>query len=526
MEAGEVDRLVVGLAYQVDAASEAKAKASAADIERAGKDAAEAWRVGMQGAAAAAAAALVGLAVSTAHTADELHDLGIRMGLTVEEVQSLGYAADRSGTSLEVLGTGLMTLQRQIGAARHGSAEAAAAFGALGIDPAKLGKAKDALPAVADALLRVTDDAERARLRMTLLGEAGPRMAELLDQGSEGLADLTRRAATFQGVITSAEADLAGDFLDDLSDLGLLAKRAAHALGFELLHPLRAIVGEFHDWAASSSLVAGSGIEGMLAKIPQPAKAAALAGVGLAGAWGALGVTRELAEAAAAGSPLVQMLLDMANNTLSIAGAVGPYAVALAGAALVMEDFAVAADGGDAAVLRLAESMGIRGEAQRAIKGISDLLGETADTAWVLADALGEGVADAIDRLARMLPSIAPYLDQLSGLLRGGAGGALDWISEQASLATSGGKAIRQSVAAGGLDALLGSGLLGPRYVAPGVYERGGQLYAPTDGAGGGTVNVPVTINTAGLSRQQIADAAAAEVRRQVLDAQQALGGG
>jgi hypothetical protein len=45
----------------------------------------------------------------------------------------------------------------------------------------------------------------------------------------------------------------------------------------------------------------------------------------------------------------------------------------------------------------------------------------------------------------------------------------------------------------------------------------------PTQSANGGTINVPVSINTAGMTPAQIADEAAAQVRQQVLSAQAAL---
>jgi len=521
---GEVDRLTVGVAFAVDTASEAKAKAAAAAVEEAGDAAAASFKSAFAGAALAAGAAALGLAVSTAKAADELHDLGIRSGMSVEEVQALGYAANRTGTTLEVLATGLTTLQRQIGAARHGSKDAAGAFDALGLDPAKLGKAKDALPQIATALAGVSDDAERARLRMMLLGEAGPRMAELLDLGGDGLVALTRQAKTFQGQITTADAELAGDFLDDIDDLGLLAKRAGHAIGFELLRPLHGLVGEVHDFVGARVDDYAERLATAMDAIPQPVKSAAIAALGLAAAWGAVGVARSMAQAAAVASPLAGAIIGQRGAIGAAVVALGPYALALAAAALVADDLAVAARGGDAEILRLADHMGVRSEAYHAIVEFDGLLAETGDTAWALASALSDGIGSALETLAEQFPAMAPYLQQMADIIKGGLGGALDYAADQASVAAGGGRAIQKEIAQGGLSGLLDSGLLGAQYVAPGVYSRGGQQYVPTTGANGGTVNVPVTINTAGMTPAQIADEAAAQVRQQVLNAQAAMG--
>lgn len=533
---GEVDRLTVGVAFAVDTASEAKAKAAAAAVEEAGDAAAASFKSAFAGAALAAGAAALGLAVSTAKAADELHDLGIRSGMSVEEVQALGYAANRTGTTLEVMATGLTTLQRQIGAARHGSKDAAGAFDALGLDPAKLGKAKDALPAIATALSGVADDAERARLRMLLLGEAGPRMAELLDLGGDGLVALTRQAKAFQGEITTADAELAGDFLDDLNDLELLARRTGYAIGFELIRPMHGLVNVVHDFIGERADDYASRLAYAVGKIPQPVKSAAIAAGGLATAWGAVGVARSMGQAAAAASPLAAGLLGQASAAGLAVRAAGPYALALAAAALVADDLAVAARGGDSEIMRLAKRMGVESEASEAIKSFDGLLSETADTAWELGGALADGIGDALTVLAEKFPEVAPYLQQVADLLHEGvaglsarastaAGDALEYIADQNNDAMRGGKAIRSELAEGGLSGLLDSGLLsGPQYVAPGVYSRGGQQYVPTTGENGGTINVPVYINTEGKTRAQIAEEASEQVRQQVLNAKAAMG--
>jgi hypothetical protein len=542
---GEVDRLTVGVAFAVDAATEARAKASVdameaetvrltnaipavsqglADYGARGLSALGAEVATVSSAALALGTIFAGLAISTAQTADAYHDLGIRSGLTVEEVQSLGYAADRTGTTLDVMSQGLLTLQRQINAARNGGKDAADEFSALGLDPKKLAKAKDALPQVADALAKVSDEGERTRLRMLLLGEAGPRMAEFLELGADGLAALTAQSKTFKGEITDAQSELSGDFLNDMEDFALLANRVGHAVGFELVRPMHGFVDVLHDFAGERVDEYADRLTYAIGKIPQPVKSATYAALGLAAAWGGVGVARSLAEAAGQASPLVATLLAQAGALKGAAVAAGPYALALVAAGLVVDDFATAVEGGDAEVLRLAEHLGVKGEAQHALVAFNDLLKETAGLAWDLGGALGDGIGDALERLGQLFPEIDPYLQAIRAILQGGLAGALEGAANAASRATSGGKAIRAELAEGGLSGLVDSGLLGPKYVAPGVYSLGGQMYVPTQSASGGTINVPVSINTAGMTPAQIADEAAAQVRQQVLNAQAALG--
>jgi len=86
------------------------------------------------GAAATAAAGAMGLMVrNTINTADEMSKTAQKIGIPIEELSRLRYAADLSGVSFEGLQTAVGRLSRQMNDARNGLASAKEPFDQLGV---------------------------------------------------------------------------------------------------------------------------------------------------------------------------------------------------------------------------------------------------------------------------------------------------------------------------------------------------------------------------------------------------------
>lgn len=406
---GIVDRLVVAVEYVYDAVV---------------PDTIEADFEGLIGLAGTLAAAMVGLAVSSAMAGDEAHDMGIRMGLSASEVTAWGYAAERAGTSVDVLSQGLITLQRNLGAARAGAGPAAEAFKRLRIDPREIENADDALFHIADRLQEIDDEGERATLRLTLLGEAGPRLAELLGQGSEGIEELLTRADRMGVVISDANAELSGEFLDAIGDLGEIAAGTGRKIGFAVLPALTKVAKGVRDWYLANDDLIGQqidrvadGIGYALDQLQTPVGKAVAGALALASAWGAAGAAKAMYTAVAASSPLVASLGSQVGAMATATAAAGPLALAIVAAGLAIDDFVVAAENGDSILLDLGEAMGARGETQQAAAGLIDLLDAGTEAAWAFAGALEVGLGDAIDYLADKIPSLEPLIAPLRDLL-------------------------------------------------------------------------------------------------------------
>jgi molecular chaperone HscB len=206
-----------------------------------------------------ATTAWAAMALEAAHAADAAHDAAVQLGLSAEEYTRWAYVVERAGGQVEHLRVGMTTLQRQLGAARDGNDQAAKAFARLGLGAevasGQLGTAADALPQVLDALAAIDDDGRRAALSLQVLGEAGPRLAGLLELGTEGIEQLRQRADALGVTISDDVVEDSGDLVDALEDIGLYARGVARDVGFSLVPALAKVATATRAW-----LVANDGI--------------------------------------------------------------------------------------------------------------------------------------------------------------------------------------------------------------------------------------------------------------------------
>lgn len=144
-------------------------------------------------AAGVAAAFALGTAVKrAADHADALSKTSQKIGLTVEALSRLEFAAKLSDVSLEQLSTGLGKLSQNLFEVASGRGEQArTSFEALGIsvkDAAGNIKATDVvLLEIADRFSRMEDSGVKTALSMNLLGRSGRELIPLLNEGSVGL---------------------------------------------------------------------------------------------------------------------------------------------------------------------------------------------------------------------------------------------------------------------------------------------------------------------------------------------------
>lgn len=145
---------------------------------------------------------------SAAREAGHYNDTAARLGLSVEIVQELGYAAEQSGSDLDTLAGGMGKLANVTDAAKKGSKDAAASLRAVGVSAADLRSGKmsldGALAGIADKFAAMPDGARKAALATDLFGGAGAKLIPLLNKGSAGIGAL-RSEAQRLGVVMSGE---------------------------------------------------------------------------------------------------------------------------------------------------------------------------------------------------------------------------------------------------------------------------------------------------------------------------------
>lgn len=178
------------------------------------------------GALALKLGALAGIAgygfLKLVDTLDDLGDLAPRLGLSVDALVQLQYAAERSGASAQDLNQAMRVFNQNVGYARAGIGPLTSLL--QKVSPKFLRQLKatkgneEALRLLADAMAKIQDPTKRAALAAAAFGGQGAAMIPLLGQGSDGIDKLRHRYLELAGPQADA-ASKAGALNDQLQDL-------------------------------------------------------------------------------------------------------------------------------------------------------------------------------------------------------------------------------------------------------------------------------------------------------------------
>jgi hypothetical protein len=184
-------------------------------------------------------------------SADELNKLSQKIGISVEALSTLQFAAQLSDVGLDTLKTGLKGLSANLTEARSGLGEGAALFQALGIsveDTAGNLKSSDTiLLEVADRFASFEDGATKTALAVKLFGKSGMDMIPFLNQGASGIRELMQEAERLGLKLSTETAQAAEAFNDNLTALKASSSGLGITLATELLAPLRVVTDAIRE---------------------------------------------------------------------------------------------------------------------------------------------------------------------------------------------------------------------------------------------------------------------------------------
>lgn len=162
-----------------------------------------------------------------------------RLGIGIEELEQLSFIADQSGVSSESLGTGLKFLSKNLYEAAQNGGELAGVFAHLGVATKNADgttkSADQALIDIAGSFETITDPAEKVNQAIKIFGRSGTEMIPILNRGRAGIEQLREKFHELgggfgeDGVNASKKAALAiKDF--DFVLLGLKGRLATQVL--------------------------------------------------------------------------------------------------------------------------------------------------------------------------------------------------------------------------------------------------------------------------------------------------------
>jgi hypothetical protein len=184
-------------------------------------------------------------------SADELNKLSQKIGISVEALSTLQFAAQLSDVGLDTLKTGLKGLSANLTEARSGLGEGAALFQALGISvegtAGNLKSSDTILLEIADRFASFEDGATKTALAVKLFGKSGMDMIPFLNQGSSGIRALVQEAERLGLKLSTETAQAAEAFNDNLTALKASSSGLGISLATELLAPLRVVTDAIRE---------------------------------------------------------------------------------------------------------------------------------------------------------------------------------------------------------------------------------------------------------------------------------------
>ena len=187
---------------------------------------------------------------------DELDESAEGIGISVEKLQELRYAAVFTGTSAEDLNSALVRLTDKMSNIESTTDNAARILRAVGITSKDT--AEDGMKKLADAFANTEDPTRKLAIAVELFGrQLGPSMVRFLSQGAEGLNKMAKEAHQAAVIMNEETIKAAADLNDNLDKMKLLAGGAAGVIAGPLIKSLSDLSKQMVDNVAKMGLWQG-----------------------------------------------------------------------------------------------------------------------------------------------------------------------------------------------------------------------------------------------------------------------------
>lgn len=206
-------------------------------------------------------AGLSALLQQTTAIGDELYKMSQRVGVSVENLSTLRYAADLSGVSLGDLDSLLVKLNKKLGEAASGSESAAGFLKQFGIDVADVKdgtlSTDEALKRIADRFAGTPDGINKSAAAVEAFGKAGAAIIPFLNQGRDAIEALQTEASKLGLKISTETAQRMEAFNDQLRTLQFASEGARVAIVGSILPAIEGIAKAMRDATIDGGKFAG-----------------------------------------------------------------------------------------------------------------------------------------------------------------------------------------------------------------------------------------------------------------------------
>jgi phage-related protein len=303
-----------------------------------------------------------------AASADKAAKASQQLGISAEDYQALGHAAELSGATMDDLTTGMRNLARTAADAAGGAKASKEAYSKLGISVRDAnGNVKpqvDLLKEVAARFATMEDGTAKTAIGMKLFGRSAGNLIPLLNAGAEGINGMTAEAHALGLVVSNEAAAAAEKYNDAQLRLSMAFRGFRNIVAAEVLPILTKYIQGFVDWfikvkAADRMAKAFSETTRKLgAALDFLRKHSEETKIAIAALLGAM-VVSQVQSFGLSILGLAKTFRALGTSLILPALKFAAIAAAIALVILVIEDLIVFARGGDSAIGRLLERFGV-----------------------------------------------------------------------------------------------------------------------------------------------------------------------
>lgn len=329
--------------------------------------------VGIAAGIGAAAAAIFVTVNKTASFAEEIDKTSQKLGLGVEALQKLQYAASTSGLEVEQFTTGMSILAQKFDQVRQGSKEAAKTFAELKINPKSIKDTEQLLLAVTDKFSKMENGLKKTALARELFGRGGLAFIPFMNEGVEEIKTMGQELQDLNLVMGVDAIKAAHKYHDNLERLHFIFSAFTHQVGAKFIPAFLKATDVFLHWIALNNQIIRQRADqffGVLSKILEFTwKIVTLLYQGFEKLEGALGGTARAVAALAVAAAAMGLAFGFLNPVTLLIYALGTALL------LLYDDFQVFKAGGDSAI-----------NWDKALKAVADTIKFLSTTVQFLSD--------------------------------------------------------------------------------------------------------------------------------------------
>ena len=195
----------------------------------------------------------------TVDQAEAFEKMSQRVGVSVEDLSTLKFAAELSGASIESLEKSIGRASRNVFDYSQGIGEAKVAFEALGVTAFDTsGELKDAdaiIMDIADQFEEMEDGTKKTALAMQIFGRAGTELIPMLNKGAKGIRLMKNEARALGLEISTNMAVRAADFKDNMLRIDSIMSGVGINITTQMLPALVQLTGAFSKFAQNGEMV-------------------------------------------------------------------------------------------------------------------------------------------------------------------------------------------------------------------------------------------------------------------------------